>query len=98
MTYSYGMVPVAGTANGFGISKITSGFPIRQPLAKTIGFGPLFGSPAGVPDSAQAASVAMSASLSLRSFANLPTFGSANQGGIFFVTTAWRIALAQGRA
>jgi hypothetical protein len=48
--------------------------------------------------SAQETKVVMSAWLSRRSLAKWPYCGSANHGGIFWLTTATLIAFAQGRA
>ncbi len=62
------------------------------------GFGASFESPAGAPASAHAVRVLRSASGSRRSFENSVECSPANQGGIFPVSTAAFIALAQGRA
>src|ERR1700682_1868504 len=91
------MVPVAGRLNGLGISITMSGL-IFQPSWKVSGAGLSFASPSVAPWSAQETKVLMSAWLSRRSLAKWPYCGSANQGGIFWLTTATFIAFAQGRA
>src|ERR1700691_835123 len=90
------MVPRAGTLYGLGISITTSGL-IFHPSRHSMGGGMSFTSPSGAPASTHATKVLTSASLSLRSFAKCPKRGSANHGGIFFVSTASRIAFAHGR-
>src|SRR5437870_5127882 len=60
--------------------------------------GASFTLPSGAPLSTQATRVLISASLRLLVLVKCPTLGSANQGGIFPVSTADFIALAQGRA
>jgi hypothetical protein len=96
-TYWYSMVPAVGTSNAFGISKITSGFPIVQPSTNRAGGGASLASPSAAPRSAHADNVSISARESDRSFANFPTCGSAGQGGIRRTITASRIAFAHGR-
>src|SRR5258708_31313669 len=81
-----------------GISMTTSGLPICQPWAYSIGLGASFGLPSFAPESAQATSVSISAWLSRRSLVNLPCASSENQGGIFLLSTAVFMAFAQGRA
>ena len=90
------MVPRAGTLYGLGISITTSGL-MFHPSRHSMGGGMSFGSPSGAPASTHATSVLTSASVSLRSFAKWPNRGSANHGGIFFVSTASLIDLAHGR-
>src|SRR5438874_10578 len=80
------------------MDKTRSGFGILQLSAHGRGSGASFLSPAGAFACDQAASVAISASLRDGSFANFPTAGSANHGGITLVSTAWRIAAANERA
>src|SRR4051794_35012270 len=91
------MTPDAGTSNGLGNSKTISGLPICQPSKNCIGGGMSFGLPLGAPASTQAAIVSISFCVSAVAFENSPYCESANQGGIFFVLTASRIAAAQGR-
>ena len=62
------------------------------------GGGASAGSPAGAPLFAQATIVSISACFNERSLSKCPYSGLANQGGIFFVATAFLMALAQGRA
>src|SRR6185369_9074802 len=91
------MVPLAGIGNASGISITMSGL-IFQPAAKVSGAGLSLASPSGAPLSAHAEITSISSGLKRRSLAKCPYFGSANQGGIFCVTTAALSALAQGRA
>ena len=63
-----------------------------------MGGGASFASPCGAPLSAHLAIVSMSLCFKEGSFEKCPYCGSANQGGIFRVTTAAFMALAQGRA
>src|SRR3982751_3907766 len=74
-----------------------SGSPIFHPETNLTGAGASSGFPAAAPVSAHFARVSISTSDKDRSFANLPTCGSANQGGIRFKRTDSRIAFAQGR-
>src|ERR1017187_5039727 len=91
------MVPVAGSWKAFGISITTSGL-IFQPSWKVLGAALSLASPSGAPLSTHATRVWICASLSLRSLAKWPILGSANHGGIFWLTTAALMALAHGRA
>src|SRR5260370_42096054 len=95
--YWYSIAPLAGIWKSVGISTIMSGLRF-QPSTNCLGAGRSFASPSGAPLSAQEASVAICSAVSLRSLEKWPTLGSANQGGIFCVTTAALIALAHGRA
>ena len=91
------MVPSAATSNVSGISMIASGVPICQPSANVGAGGSLVGSPSGAPASTHRTIVSRSASVSLRSFTNRPTDGSACHGGISPVTTLFLIDRPQGR-
>src|SRR6266705_1982524 len=91
------MVPLAGSWNGSGISITISGLSF-QPLRNTLGAGLSLESPSGAPLSAQVERILISSWLRRRSLAKCPYWGSANHGGIFCVSTAAFIALAQGRA
>src|SRR5579862_6749556 len=91
------MSPVAGMWNVF-MSSTRSGLGMFQPSVKVRGVGASLESPSLAPPSTQATRVAISCWLSERSSAKWPYFGSANQGGIFLVTTSSLMALAQGRA
>src|SRR5687768_5697834 len=75
----------------------TSGVPIFQPSVKRTGAGAVFGSPSGAPVSAHLTSVSISSADNEGSLANAPCGASANHGGMRFVRTASRIALAHGR-
>src|SRR5205809_1348128 len=90
-------LPSRGNLEGFGIWRITSGLPIFHPSSNFTGLGASPGFPSGAPVSAQETKDLISSSERDRSFENLPCCGSAPHGGIFFCTTAVRIAFAQGR-
>ncbi len=75
-----------------------SGFPCRQPSTKTGAGGKSRELPSGAPPSTQALIVSISLVGSRASFAKLPKWGSANQGGILRDSTDSRIARAHGRA
>src|SRR5579872_4630548 len=94
--YVYSRVPRAGILKGLGSWNTTSGL-MFQPSLKATGSGLSLASPSGAPLSAHAASVAISASLRCFSLVKCPYLGSANHGGIFLLTTAALMALAQGR-
>src|ERR1041384_253117 len=91
------MSPLAGSRTACGMDRTKSGFGILQLSDQRRGSGASLLSPAGAFASAQDARVVISAELSEASFANFPTAGSANHGGIDFSSTARRIAPAKGR-
>src|SRR5439155_19741698 len=93
LAYSSG--PLAESVN-FGMGTIMSGVPARQSSAKTGGAGRSFGSPSGLPPSAQAFRVSISAAVKLGSLDHLPKCGSAFQGGILRESTASLIDAAHG--
>src|SRR3954467_14007499 len=77
---------------------MASGVPIVQPLSYVGATGRSAALPSGAPPVAHATSVALSASLSRRSFRNSPCFGSACHGGIDPLPTCVAIDFAHGRA
>src|SRR5258708_891968 len=91
------MTPSEGTLYGLGIANTRSGLMFHPSAGNSLGAGLLVPSPSAAPLSAQRASILISASDSLRSFEKWPYLGSANQGGIFLISTAVLIALAHGR-
>src|SRR4029079_5746814 len=92
----YSTVPRAGIGKGFDILSTRSG-RMFQPSLNATGAGLSLASPSGAPLSAQTDSVAISALVKPFSLVKWPYLGSANQGGIFLLTTAALMALAQGR-
>src|ERR1700690_2832422 len=93
----YSTAPFAGTLKSVPRSRTTSGLPIVHPSGNRRGAGASFGSPAGAPASAQAISTSISSLLKDRSLDILAECASsACQGGIFLLTTAWRIDFTQG--
>src|SRR5579863_6623468 len=75
----------------------TSGFPIRHPSTQSICLGASLEFPAGAPASTQLFKTSTSDCVKVRSLENLPKCGSANHGGIFFVSIACLMAFAHGR-
>src|SRR5579884_927038 len=88
---SHSLIPRAGTSKG-GRSTVTSGLICQPPSGHWIAGGASFSSPATPPPSTHATIVSTSDCFNERSLLKCPYFGSANQGGIFFSTTAALIA------
>src|SRR5262249_52581970 len=95
-TQNQSTTPFAGTSNS-GPSIIMSGFASHPPTGHCLGAGASLDSPSAAPPSTHATNLSISPCERERSFEKCPTFGSANQGGIFLVATAFLIAFAQGR-
>jgi hypothetical protein len=98
ISYVYSTSPCAGSFTGFGIFTTRSGCEIFHPFVHVRGAGASCASPAGAPASAQAEIAAICFSVKEMSSAKCPYRGSANHGGIIFISTACAIAFAHGRA
>src|SRR5262249_37907878 len=87
----------AGTRNSGPLTTM-SGLICQPSAGHAIGGGASAGSPCGAPASAHVAVVSISRVESDPSLANCPGVGSANQGGVWRLSTFALIDRAQGRA
>src|SRR6202790_1804328 len=97
ISYVYSTSPRAGICTAFGIFTIASGCAIFHPSLHLCVAGASRISPADAPLSAHAVNVEIWPAVNDGSFEKYPYRGSANHGGIIFISTAAAIFPAFGR-